>query len=269
MTGHGAGWKGSLQSFFDERGRAISRRPGFEELCFVSGRDPRLWSDRTLYDDLIASIIDALGGEAGASVVEVGCAAGFLAYGVAPRVRRYQGIDLAANALAAARRLALPNANFLQGDAHTLPLPDASVDAAFCYDVVTNFPTFADYSGLIVEMLRVVRPGGPVLVGSVPDRAAQVGYEARVQEFARELERRYGPTRPSLPAPPPSWLERLSSMLGMKHEAPSPMISCYYFDRADFEAFAAEHGLELTITDIHAKNPYAGYRFNAIFRRPG
>jgi SAM-dependent methyltransferase len=270
MTTPDAGWKGSLQSFFDERARSVSSRPGFDELCFVSGRDPRLWQDDGLYEDLIASIVDAIGADRTSSVAEVGCAAGFLAYGVAPRVGLYKGIDLAANALAAARRLGLSNASFLHGDAHRLPLPDASIDAVFCYDVVTNFPTFADYSGLIAEMLRVVRPGGRVLVGSVPDRAVQADYERRVHEFAKELELRFGPA-PASPVPPAqSWFGRLLSRLGPGSKSPAapPAISCFYFDRADFEAFAKRHGVTLSITDIHARNPYAGCRFNAIFRRP-
>jgi SAM-dependent methyltransferase len=267
MSGQGHDWKDSLQSFFDERGRAISRQPLVEELCFVSGRDPRLWRDRALYDDLIASIVDSIRANSDSYVVEVGCAAGFLAYGVAPRVGRYHGIDLAAHALAAARRLALPNASFLQGDARTIPLPDASVDGVFCYDVVTNFPAFDDYSGLIAEMLRIVKPGGRVLVGSVPDRAVQAGYESRVQEFVAELERRAGPSPAGPSLPPPSLVKRLLAKLGVQREAPPPSIYCYYFDRADFEAFAARHGTGLTLTDIHPLNPYAGYRFNAIFQR--
>jgi SAM-dependent methyltransferase len=174
---------------------------------------------------------------------------------------------LAAHALTAARRLALPNARFLQGDARTLPLPDASVDGVFCYDVVTNFPTFDDYSGLIDEMLRIVKPGGRVLVGSVPDRAVQAGYEARVLQFAAELERLAGPPLAGPPAPSPSFLERVLTRFGAKRETPPASISCYYFDRSDFEAFAAKLGVGLTITDIHPLNPYAGYRFNAIFQR--
>lgn len=269
MSRRGHDWKDSLQLFFNERGRAISSKPDFEELCFVSGRDPRLWRDRVLYDDLITSILEAIRADRSSYVVEVGCAAGFLAYGVAPCVERYQGIDLAAHALAAARRLALPNASFLQSDARALPLPDASVDGVFCYDVVTNFPTFGDYSELIAEMLRIVKPGGSVLVGSVPDRAVQADYEARVHEFAAELERRAGPPPVGPLSPSPSYLKRIFARFGARREAPSPSITCYYFDRSDFETFAARLGVGLAMTDIHPLNPYAGYRFNAIFQRAG
>jgi len=268
MSSSNDNWKGALRSFFDQRGRALSSKPGLEELCFVSGRDPRLWSAPALYTDLIQSILQVTEVDTASTVVEVGCAAGFIAYGVAPAVGSYLGLDIAEGALAAAQRLALPNAAFRKTDGRDLPIAASSVDAAFCYDVVTNFPNFRDYEPLIEEMLRVVRPGGCVLVGSVPDRACQAEYEARVAAFSAELDERYGPARAGLDLPEPGLIERAMLRLGLKSPLPVPSIACYYFDRADFEACALRLGVTLTCSDIHPFNPYRGFRFNAVFRRP-
>ena len=50
-------WRTALHAFFEERSREIlSLPPSDERLCYVSGREPRLWSDPALYADLIESI---------------------------------------------------------------------------------------------------------------------------------------------------------------------------------------------------------------------
>ena len=78
----------------------------------------------------------------GAAVLEVGCTSGFIAKGLAPRVKRYTGIDLAESARRVAQRLSLQNTDFRQADGKQVPFPDTSFVAAYCYDVFTNFPAF-------------------------------------------------------------------------------------------------------------------------------
>ncbi len=263
-------WKASLHSFFDQRGGELLSHPTLQELCYVSGRDPRLWSDPVMYGDLIRSIVDSLSVSKSASILEVGCAAGFIANGVAPLVKNYIGIDLARNALVAAGRLGLPNAVFKHSDGSSVPLQSSSVDAAFCYDVVTNFPSFDDVEPLIAEMLRVVRPGGKVMIGSVPDAACRDEYEQRIQEVAKELDAKFGPSVPQVNGVKTnSLLKGVIRHLFRRPSAPPPAIFCYYFSRADFRAVAQRFGVRLVFGEIHEMNPYRGHRFNAIFQRVG
>lgn len=286
-------WQDKLQSFFDTRATEVRSKPSLIDLCYISGREPRLWSDPELVDDLGASIVEQVGAGKDSTVLEVGCAAGFLAAVVAPRVGRYEGIDLAAAPLEVARRLGLANASFRQADGATLPFPERSFDAVFCYDVFTNLPSFEDGAPLIETMLRVVKPGGRVLVGSIPDQAVSEGFQARVSEVLEELDAKYGPLQPRPPeapvdeaapvaeAPTPvGWLERLQRALGLSKAPPvalvppappapaaPPEIICYEFDREDFIALGRRLGAAAEIRDIHAMNPYHGFRFNAVFTR--
>ena len=250
-------WRDSLELFFSRRAAAVSSRPTLEDLCHISGREPRLWTQPELVDDLAASIVAQLGADAESSMLEVGCASGFIARAVAPRVKRYVGVDLSAEALEVARRLGLGNAEFRQSDGARLPFAEATFDTAFCYDVFTNFPRFSDGTGMIAEMVRVARPGGRVLVGSIPDAARQVEYERRVAQVTSELEQRFGaaPARPEDP--------RADPRTGV-----TPGIVCYYFRREDFVALAARLGVQAQLADIHELNPYRGYRFNVIYRKP-
>jgi SAM-dependent methyltransferase len=250
-------WQDSLALFFSRRAAAVNSQPTLGDLCHISGREPRLWTQPELVDDLAASIIAQLAVDAESTVLEVGCASGFIAQAVAPRVKRYIGVDLSAEALDVARRLGLGNAEFRRSDASRLPFPDSTFDGALCYDVFTNFPRFSDGTRLIAEMVRVVRPGGRMLVGSIPDAAVQVEYERRVAEVTSELERRFGP----IPVRP-------EDATADPRTGVTPGIVCYYFNREDFVALAAHLGVGAHITDIHELNPYRGYRFNVVYRKP-
>lgn len=96
----------------------------------------------------------------GKDVVEISCGRG----GGAAFIARYKeprtvtGIDIAQSAIGFCRRVhRLPNLRFVQGDAESLPLFDAScdiainVEASFCY---------GDFQRFLREIHRVLRPGG-------------------------------------------------------------------------------------------------------------
>src|SRR5262245_7620271 len=225
-------WKDELKAFFDLRASAIVDAPTIEELCFIAGRDPRLWRDRALLENLKEDILARMDASPSARVLEVGCAAGFLASLVAPAVSSYTGIDLAEEALVAANRLGLSNATFEVADGGELAFASGSFDAAFCYEVFSNLPSFDDGAPLIAEMIRVVKPGGRVLVGSIPDAATKDDYPRRIAEISADLEHRYGPPPPqpkvviALPEPstlavarPARLLDRLKALVGLRRPA--------------------------------------------------
>lgn len=259
----GTDWEAMSREFFDRRAAGASGA-SLEDLCFVSGRDPRLWSDPAMCEDLFASITGGLAAGPGSSILEVGCASGFIAAGLAPRVGAYLGVDVARQAVAVARRHGIPRTKFSVADGRRLPFKDSAFDAVLCYDVFTNFPGFGFGASIIREMFRVVRPGGRAMVGSVPDAACADRMAVRAAEVSADLERRFGalPVRPEL-APRRSWLERL----GFRSARPAA-ITCYEFRREDFESLARELGAVLLLEDVHPLNPYRGLRFNAIFLKP-
>ncbi len=287
-------WQDKLKSFFDTRATEVAAKPTLEDLCHISGREARLWRDPAIRDDLCRSILEQAKVGTGSKVLEVGCAAGFLAAIVAPRVGAYAGVDLASEPLQVARRLGLVNATFKHTDGATLPFPAGSFDAVLCYDVFTNLPSFKDGEPLIESMLRVVKPGGRVFIGSIPDRAEAERFQVRVAEVLKELDAKYGSAQPRpvvasdevspvepKTAPKVGWTERLRHFLGLSPSvndegrpleptpAAPPEIICYEFDRSDFLNLGRRLGLAVEVLDIHEMNPYRGFRFNAVFTRPG
>ena len=96
-------------------------------------------------------------------VADVGAGTGFLSAGLAPLVRHVHIIDGAPAMLDVARKnlAAFDNLEFHPADGLSLPLPDASLDAAFANMYLHHCP---DPLAAIQEMVRTLRPGGRLVL---------------------------------------------------------------------------------------------------------
>ena len=62
-----------------------------------------------------------------------------------------------------AERLAGTNVTVVEADATALPFPDGHFSAAICLTMLHHVPTVEARDQLLRELVRVVRPGGPVI----------------------------------------------------------------------------------------------------------
>ena len=103
---------------------------------------------------------------AGALLLDVACGSGQLALIAARRGVKVTGVDIATNAILAARSRAIAeglDARFDEGDAEALPYADAG------FDVVASLygAMFAPRPERVAaELLRVCRPGGTIAMGN-------------------------------------------------------------------------------------------------------
>jgi SAM-dependent methyltransferase len=101
-----------------------------------------------------------------ATVVDIGCGTGLMSIGLRERGAFVVGVDNSSAMLARAlgrRRIDSP----IKALAHVIPLERQSADAVI---VAAILHLHADPSSVIREALRIVKPGGPVVVTSpVPD----------------------------------------------------------------------------------------------------
>jgi len=110
--------------------------------------------------------LDRLAIEPGTNLLDVACGSGQLALVAARRGAKVTGVDIATNAILAARGRALAEgiyARFDEGDAEALPYQ------AGTFDVVASLfgAMFAPRPQLVVdEMVRVCRPGGIIAMGN-------------------------------------------------------------------------------------------------------
>lgn len=132
-------------------------------------------------------VYDALQPQPRQTVLDLGCGPGFSVAELSDLVGptgSVVGVDTSPQMLTAAQRRCthLSNVRFHQADVSALPVPDASIDAAICVQVLEYIP---DPSTALAELARVLRPGGRVVIWDVdwstiswhskhPDRMSRV-----------------------------------------------------------------------------------------------
>lgn len=107
----------------------------------------------------------------GDRVLDIGCANGYAAFRQAAehRLRSLTGVDLAASMVRQARRSKAEKGlgeeiDFMEGDVRALPFADHSYDLVYTTRVLINLPTWEQQRRAIAECLRVVRPGGTLVL---------------------------------------------------------------------------------------------------------
>jgi 2-polyprenyl-6-hydroxyphenyl methylase / 3-demethylubiquinone-9 3-methyltransferase len=104
---------------------------------------------------------------AGKTVLDLGCAGGFMAEALAQRGAQVTGIDPAAEAIDAARAHARAQGLRIAYDVgvgEALPYEDGSFDAVVCVDVLEHV---ADLDKVLSEVARTLRPGGLFLFDTI------------------------------------------------------------------------------------------------------
>ena len=169
-----------------------------EETTFVIGPESakRLGYDAAEIDALPVSVTESFSGvgnplalgelRRGDVVLDLGSGAGLDSILAARRVGpagRVIGVDLVPEMVAKAKRNAaavgVTNAEFRGGDAHALPVGEASVDVVISNGVLN---LCRDKPKVVAEMFRVLRPGGRVQMADIllddrvtPEEVAQKG----------------------------------------------------------------------------------------------
>jgi SAM-dependent methyltransferase len=106
--------------------------------------------------EFAAALLDAAGIAPGMAVLDLCCGAGLIAGEAAARGAEVTGLDFSPAMLAEARA-AHPALHFAEGNAETMPFPDASFDVVVSSFGIHHVPRPARAAA---EVFRVLRPGG-------------------------------------------------------------------------------------------------------------
>ena len=154
--------------------------------------------------------------------IDVGCGTGALTQTILDRVspKSVKGIDASAGFLEYTRaNVRDPRASFDVGDARSLPVGDASADAAVS-GLVLNF--VPEPLGMAADMARAVRPGGTVAV-YVWDYSGQMGMMRVFWSSATELDPNAADEGPRFPICHPDALSALFSEARLRHVEVRPI----------------------------------------------
>ena len=115
--------------------------------------------------EAIDRLIAVAGAGADSICLDVACGPGLVALRLAGRAGAVTGIDATPAMIERARELAaargILNVDWRVGSAYELPFPDAAFDVATCRFA---FHHLEDPACALREMIRVVRPGGSIVV---------------------------------------------------------------------------------------------------------
>jgi SAM-dependent methyltransferase len=134
----------------------------------------------------VAQLLTLTGDE---RALDVGTGAGAFALALAPLVREVVGVDVVPELLAEARKRAVENAEFVEGDAEELPFPSGAFDLVCTARTLHHVPR---PEVVLAEMTRVLRPGGAMLV---VDQLAPVDPLAAIELNRFEVARDPSTTR--------------------------------------------------------------------------
>lgn len=135
--------------------------PGYHERLYIIERDH--WWHRAMRD-LSGAMLTPWLARGDQALLDAGCGTGgFLRWVLDTGTLRFaSGIDVVPRAVELATR-ELPNVDLRVGSVLALPDADDSFDIAVCNDVLQHLPT-DDAVPALIELRRVTRPGGAVLV---------------------------------------------------------------------------------------------------------
>jgi len=157
--------------FYDEEGWKVRSGVSVDHDLFgVKEVGPIRIELHRLHEDRVRSALASAG--APLRLLECGCG-GSPKRGLLDLCSRYTGVDFSETGVELARSVfadvAIPH-EFRAADVCALPFEDASFDAVYCAHMIYHIDDPAAQEAAIAEMLRVVRPGGAVVLVAVNPR---------------------------------------------------------------------------------------------------
>lgn len=159
-------------------------------------------ADRSLYKALVELTVARPLGD----LLDIGCGQGRILKLLASRAHRAVGVDIDSNARRLARAELLlagtPNTTLRQGDMVALPFEDNEFDTIILDDVLRDAK---DPIATLMEALRLLSPGGCILLLASVDAATVDNAGDRFAEWAAATNLRLAAPRP-IPSNNPCWL---------------------------------------------------------------
>ncbi|WP_239616496.1 AMP-binding protein [Cohnella mopanensis] len=142
------------------------------------------------YRDNVVELVRQFAGEE-KSALEIGCGSGLILFELANEFSQYTGLD--ASRITQERNRQRMEENNLQANIQLMTgfadeiasMDDHSYDVVLLPSTIQFFPDFLYLDRVLKEAIRLVRPGGALIVADIPDEAAKEEFRASLEEFKR------------------------------------------------------------------------------------
>jgi len=142
------------------------------------------------YRDRVAELADPFAGS-DAKALEIGCGSGLILFEMAERFGRYVGLD-ASPVTQERNRMRLEECGLTErvelitGFADDINgMPDSSYDVVLLPSTIQFFPDHFYLEKVMREAVRLLRPGGALIIADVPDEEAKEEFRSSLEEFKR------------------------------------------------------------------------------------
>jgi len=145
-----------MKEMWDERGK--EKNPVKASHYVIKGGG---LIDEEMFDELTEEIASRLELNHTDSLLEVGCGSGLLVKRLKNKADYIVGIDISNNMLS---HINDDKIELAVAEANTLPFKTGQFDKVFCHSVFHYFPDIEYAKEVILEMLRVCKPNGKILI---------------------------------------------------------------------------------------------------------
>ncbi len=146
------------------------------------------WSAAKI-DLMVKTIAQGLSLKISDCLIDLGCGAGWILQALLSRCAKGVGLDISWEMLKMATRKA--RVNYLCGEIGQLPLRSESFDCALVYYVFLNFRDYRYVEQSLLEIFRILKPGGRALIGQLPDQNCSADYELAKADHLQFCQRHY------------------------------------------------------------------------------
>lgn len=134
---------------------------------------------------------EAVEPQRGLKFLEIGCGTGRFTAPFSKKVDSLTAIDISQEMLSATRRKLEKegrpeSVNLLEADALRIPLDDKSFDVIFSFNAINHIP---GYENVVREAIRLLKPGGLIVLGYPSLYSAYFPYAIFVNLFKKSLRR--------------------------------------------------------------------------------
>ncbi len=138
----------------------------------------------------IKTIKAALALNSADSLLDLGCGGGWITNSLIPHAKDVFGCDISIAMLNVAQKL-MPKQKFICGEIGKLPFKSEQFDKILCYFVFINLTNDEYLRQAILEMMRVIKKGGRVVIGQLPDKAGSKDYDQAKEKYLEYCQKHY------------------------------------------------------------------------------
>ncbi len=201
----------------------------------------RAGDEQALHRRIAQHIADSLQLQHDEDLLDLCCGNGELSALLAEKCRRVVGVDQSSKLLAIAQQThVLPNLHFVRANTLHLRELNQTFSKVVLYFSFQYFERFEEGLQVLREINALLLPGGKIFIGDTPDARKWWTYYNTPAKIMRYLY----------------------------HKSIGRETMGKFWHPNEFKRIANALGLELTILEVPADLPYAGYRFDALFEKP-